>query len=234
MRFVIGKPPEDSDFAPEQEVGWRRLREMGPATLLLVGGAAGVPLAAIAGYAWSQVPGTELSFTFDVPVPASAASATPAMPLGHWSAILLPLLVLMTMATFLVALIFVHELINVLACPGFGLTSATVLGVWPSRMLAYGNHSGPVSFSRFILVGLAPFLVLSVFPFLAAFMGGFHWQFLALVSIVNALVCGGDAAICLMIAYQIPFNATLRNKGWDTWWRPAEHIYGPFRQERAP
>jgi hypothetical protein len=62
MRFVIGKPPDDPDFAPEQDVGWQRLREMGPATLLLVGSLAGVPLAALFRYAWLQVPGTDLSF----------------------------------------------------------------------------------------------------------------------------------------------------------------------------
>jgi hypothetical protein len=214
MRFIIGHPPDDPDFAPEQETGWQKLREMGPATLLIVGSLAGVPLAALFSYAWSRVPGTGLSFSFDV------------MTLGRWAAVLFPLLVIVTLATFLASLIFVHELIHVLACPRFGLTSATVLGVWPSRVLAYGNHSGPVSFTRGIVVGLAPFLVLSVLPLLVAFGGGPRWPLVAVVSVVNALVCGGDAVICLMLVCQVPFNATLRNEGWDTWWRPAEHQDG--------
>jgi hypothetical protein len=210
MRFIIGPPPDNPDFAPEQEPGWQSLREMGPRTLMLIGSLAGVPLAVLTSYAWSQILETEMTLSFD------------AMALGHWSAVLLPLLVLLAMAVFLASLIFVHELIHVLACPRFGLTSATVLGVWPSRILAYGNHSGPVSLKRFLLVGMAPFLVLSLAPLLVAFAGGPHWSFLALVSVVNGLVCGGDAAICLMLLYQVPFHATLRNKGWNTWWRLAK------------
>ena len=85
--------------------------------------------------------------------------------------------------------------------------------------MAYGGHSGPVSCRRFVVVAFAPFLVLSVAPLLVAFVGGPHWPFLMLVSVVNALMCGGDAVICMMLIYQVPFNATVRNKGWDTWWR---------------
>src|SRR5438093_3685045 len=123
MRFIIGPPPDDTDFAPEQE-GWQRLREIGPRTLMLVGSLAGVPLAALFSYAWSRIPGSALAFTLPIN----------AMTLGRWSAVLLPLMVLLSMAVFFAGLIFVHELIHVLACPGFGLTSATVLGVWPSKI----------------------------------------------------------------------------------------------------
>jgi hypothetical protein len=123
------------------------------------------------------------------------------------------------MAVFFAGLIFVHELIHALACPCFGFTSATMLGVWPSKILAYANHTGPISFRRGMVIGMAPFLVLSLAPLLTAFVGGPHGQFLTLVSVMNAMVCGGDVVICLMLICQVPLNATIRNKGWDTWWR---------------
>ena len=96
MRFIIGPPPDDTDFAPEQE-GWQRLREIGPRTLMLVGSLAGVPLAALFSYAWSRIPGGALTFTLPID----------AMTLGRCSAVLLPLMVLLSMAVFFAGLIFV-------------------------------------------------------------------------------------------------------------------------------
>ncbi len=210
MRFKTGAPSDDSDFAPEQEVGWRKLREMGPGAIMLIGSLAGIPLAALIGYGWSRISGASPSISFNV------------MALGRWTLLLLPLLFILSMGGFLAGLIFVHELIHALCCPQFGLTSETAMGIWPSKFIAYVSHSGPISVKRGIVLGSAPFLVLSVAPLLVAAMGGPHWTLLTLVSVVNALMCGGDAIIVVMILSQVPLNATLRNKGWDTWWRPAE------------
>ena len=208
MRFILGPPPDDTDFQPEQE-GWRRLRDIGPGTLMLVGSLAGLPLAALCSYAWSRLSVTALTFTLP----------TYAMSLGGWSMLLLPLMVLSMLAGFLAALIFTHELIHALACPRFGFTSQTTLGVWPSRFICYATHVGPISCRRGILLGIAPFLVLSVLPLLVAAAGGPRSTFTAAVSVTNALLCGGDAVITVMFLRQIPFNGTMRNKGWDTWWK---------------
>ena len=91
-----------------------------------------------------------------------------------------------------------------------------------------------MSHRRGVLVAMAPFLVLSVGPFLAELVGGLQSSFLAFVSIVNAVVCGGDAFILVMFLAQIPLSASVRNKGWYTWWRPAEPLYGLESQEGAP
>jgi len=208
MRFTLGAPPDDSDFQPEQE-GWTKLRDIGPGTLMLVGSLAGLPLAALFSYSWSRLSPAALTFTLPIN----------AMSLGRWSILLLPLVVLLIGALFFAAVIFTHELIHALACPGFGLTSATILGVWPSRVICYASHAGPISFWRGIVLGIAPFLVLSVFPLALAAAGGPRWTFLALVSVTNAMMCGGDAVITGMFLRQIPFNGIMRNKGWNTWWR---------------
>ncbi|MCX5661055.1 MAG: DUF3267 domain-containing protein [Planctomycetota bacterium] len=210
MRFIFGAPPIEAGFDPEQESGWRRLRELGPRTLVVLGSLVGVPLAILVGYGWSKIPGAQASAQFDI------------TPFGRWGTILLALGFLLALAGFFFSLIFVHEFVHVLACPRFGLTSDTVMGVWPSRFMAYGNHSGPVACRRFMLVGAAPFLVLSVLPLLLAWAGAPFGGLLSIISTMNAMLCGGDALICMMLLHQVPLRATVRNKGWDTWWRPLE------------
>ncbi len=210
MQFKIGAPSDDSDFAPEQEAGWRKLREFGPGTIMLIGSIADIPLAALIVSGWSRIPGASLSVGFDV------------MTLGRWAPVLLPLLLILSIGGFLAGLILVHEFIHALGCPHFGFPPETIMGIWPSKFIAYASHSGPISIKRGMVLGSAPFCVLSVAPLLVAAVGGPHGTLVTLISVVNALMCGGDTIIGVMILSQVPFNATLRNKGWDTWWRPAE------------
>jgi hypothetical protein len=68
-------------------------------------------------------------------------------------------------------------------------------------------------------------MVLSVVPLLASHIGLLHSPLWALFSILNGIASGGDVAICLTLAYQLPINATLQNNGWDTWWHAAEQSH---------
>lgn len=215
MRFLLGEPPDDPGFAPDPEMGWRKVHVMSPGTLLAIGTLMGIPLAFLIGFLWSQISLPPLSFSLDV------------MGLGSWSAVLLPFIILIAIATFLVVLVVAHEFVHVFAFPSFGLTSATVFGVWPSRFLPYAHHLGPVSSGRLIVVALAPFIVLSVVPLFAAYFGLMRSPLAAIFSILNSLACGGDLAVCLMLVYQLPTTAVLQNHGGDTWWRPAEPRHSP-------
>lgn len=207
MRFVFGPPPDDADFNPEQE-GWRKVREPSPLVLVLIGGLAGVPIAASVAFAWVTLLGVEPNVQMTVSGD------------NQWPMVTMCLF-LFSPLLFLACLILVHELIHALACPQIGLTQQTVFGVWPSKIMAYATHLGPMSHRRGILVATAPFFVLSVGPFVVELIIGSRSAFPALVSIVNALVCGGDAFIMVMFLVQIPLSALMRNKGWYTWWRPA-------------
>lgn len=213
MRFVLGQPPDDPSFHPDARAGWRKVREMGPRALMAVGTVMGIPLTVLIGFLWSRIPLSPLSFRID------------SIGLGSGSVVLLPLVMMIALATPLIALVVAHEFVHVLAFPRFGLTSATVFGVWPSRFLPYAHHSGPVTHRRLMVVALAPFIVLSVVPLLASYIGLLRSPLWALFSILNAMACGGDAAVLLTFAYQLPLNATLRNKGWNTWWHAAEQSH---------
>lgn len=209
MRFVIGQPPDDPGFHPDPEAGWRKVRWMGPRALIAAGSLLGIPLAVLVGYFWLQMPLPPLTFSIDAIGP------------GAWSESLLPLIIIVVITAFLIILIVCHEFIHVLALPHFGLTSATVFGYWPSRLLPYAYHSGPVSYSRLMVVALAPFIVLSVAPLIASYIGLMRSPLGAIFSILNSVACGGDVTVCLMLAYQLPINAVLQSQGGDTWWRPA-------------
>lgn len=213
MRFVIGQPPDEPSFHPDPRVGWQKVRWMGPRALMAVGSLVGIPLAVLMGFFWSQTPLPPLTFSID------------AIGLGSWSVFLLPLIIIVVIAAFLIVLVVVHEFIHILAFPYFGFTSATVFGVWPSRLLPYAYHSGPVSYRRLIVVALAPFIVLSVAPLIASSLGLLPSPLSAIFSILNSLACGGDVAVCLMLAYQLPINAVVQSQGGDTWWRPAEQSH---------
>jgi hypothetical protein len=213
MRFVLGQPPDDPSYHPDPKVGWRKVRLMEPRALIAVGSLLGIPLAVLIGFFWSRMPLPPLTFSID------------AIGLGSWSAFLLPLIIIVVIAAFLIVLVIAHEFIHLLAFPNFGLTSATVFGVWPSRLLPYAYHSGPVSCRRMIVVALAPFIVLSVAPLIASYIGLLRSPLGAIFSVLNSVACGGDVAVCLMLAYQLPISAVLQSKGGDTWWRPAEAMH---------
>ena len=157
MRFVLGQPPDDPSFHPDPLAGWRKVREMGPRALMAVGTIMGIPLTVLIGFLWSRIPLSPLSFRID------------SIGLGSWSVVLLPFIMMIAIATFFIVLVVAHEFVHILAFPRFGLTSATVFGVWPSRLLPYAHHSGPVSYRRMMVVALAPFIVLSVVPLIASY-----------------------------------------------------------------
>jgi len=212
MRLVLGPPPDTPDFSPAQG-GWHKLREPEPGTLMLVAIVIGMTFGALITAGWKHVS----------PAPRSVQLALDTLdPLtiiygGHGGANLL--LRLLEGLVFFAALIVAHELIHALLFPRFGMTSATAVGLWPSWLGPYATHTGPVRCRRMILVGLAPILVLSLAPLLLAFVTSATSRLCVMASVVNALVSGGDIFICLLMVAQVPLNASVRNKGWHTWWQ---------------
>lgn len=208
MRFVLGPPPDTADFFPERD-GWQRILVPSPRRLVIIGSAIGLPLCAVVLLGWLQLPSSAPIVRMDLAA------------FGPWGAVIAPLIMLLSAMISFVGLIGVHELIHVLACPGLGMSSASVIGVWPSRMLPYGDYQGALPCWRCIVVAMAPLTILSLVPLAVASILGQVSTFWMAVSIVNALVCGGDKLLCFVVAWQVPLSAVVRNKQWDTWWRPA-------------
>lgn len=122
----------------------------------------------------------------------------------------------------LVLLVAVHEIVHVLAHPGFGATRHTVLGASAKPWLVYASYQASLSRNRFIVILLAPFVLLTLLPLLAHAAGLVApplAQGLAAASTVNAALASVDVFGALLLARQVPAAAEVRNQGWQTWWR---------------
>jgi hypothetical protein len=124
----------------------------------------------------------------------------------------------------LVALIGGHELLHAASLPGFGLTPATTVGFWPRTLTPYVAYNGELSRTRFALVGLMPFLVISVLALLVGGLLGWMPFWVVALSTLNALLSSGDLIGATLLIAQTPRLAIVRNQGLETWWRPtADH-----------
>jgi hypothetical protein len=127
----------------------------------------------------------------------------------------------------LVLLIPVHELLHAAFHPGAGLSSDTVIGLWPSRLLFYAAYEGPMARNRFLLVFMGPYLVLSLLPVVAIPLlraigaGPVPLLALAFLAFIGAAVAAGDVVGAILVLTQVPADAVVRNQGWRTYWRPA-------------
>lgn len=198
MRLHIGAIPE-SDFHPDET--WRPLREPSPFTMQVFS----IPLAVVLGFgvvqAWQWI---------GLP-PAKFTEVT--------SIFMLAFVVLS-----FPAIIIVHELLHASAFPKDGAREDVLIGVWSSRMLFYAHYHGEMSRNRFLLVFVAPFVVISLLPLAVASVVPLPgWLLLALAwcSTWNAIFACGDAFGVALILSQIPGNARVRNLGYRTYWRLA-------------
>jgi hypothetical protein len=117
------------------------------------------------------------------------------------------------------AIILVHEAIHILALPHLGLTADTVLGFWPHTLTPYAAYEGETSRLRQIMVGLAPFLALSVAPLLAGLLFGWAPLWVVVLCLLNGLGASADLVGVALVAWQVPSRARVRSKGLATWWR---------------
>jgi hypothetical protein len=69
-------------------------------------------------------------------------------------------------------------------------------------------------------MGAAPFVLLSVCPVLLFWMIGKVVLWLAFVALVNGIGSSFDLLVIGMVLAQAPSKAMIRNKGWDTYWKP--------------
>lgn len=209
MRLQIGPPPAASDFEPLKD-GWTALREPTPLMLQLVAAPIAIGLAVALYFAWTRLTplaAGSLSLTVE-----SSSSDSPGRELS-------PLGAIVRIGGGFFLLIVVHEVLHAVAMPGWGITRGTLIGVWPSRMLFYAAHLGPLSKSRFIVVFLMPLLVLTIVPLVISSVLHVANSLVAITSIVNGACACGDLVGVAMIAWQVPRTAQVRNQGWQTWWR---------------
>lgn len=178
--------------SPEMPPGnWTPLREFGPAVMQLFA----LPLGAVAGAL----------------VVLLWLVATPVRDEPYVSLLLLGGAVLLLSP--------IHELVHAAIHPGFGISSRSVIGAWPARLLFYAHYDGVISRSRFIAILATPMLVITVLPLLICAVTQHGSVTLAFVSALNAIGAGGDMFGIILLLAQVPRGAKVFNRGWRTFWR---------------
>lgn len=194
MRFHLGGVPNDPDFVPDGT--WKALREPSPWLMQLYA----FPLGLIAfggiGALWFCTTNLKAS-VLDSP----------------------GFIVLGFLAFF--PLIVAHELIHALVHPQFGRSERSILGFWPSRLLFYAHYAGELSRNRFLAICAMPMLVITILPSAFCMATGHVHGLIAWISTWNAFFACGDMFGIILINFQVPSRAGVRNQGWKTYWRIA-------------
>jgi hypothetical protein len=199
MRFHVGPIPED--FSPDES--WRRLREPNLWLMQLLALPVGLVAMVLVAFCWQWIlSAREVRIT---------GSGTPEA------------LMLEVVAVF-VGVLVVHELLHGAVHPRLGFSKDTILGIWPRKGLFFAHYCGALTRDRFLAVFAAPLAGITLLPLLLVAAGlplsPKATMILAYGSILNALFACGDMIGMILIAWQVPRRAEVRNRGWQTFWRP--------------
>jgi hypothetical protein len=201
MRLRVGPVPDDPEFHPE-EGGWRRLKTPSFRLLMLLS----LPLSVLAAsgvlFVWAAVAAAH-GIDANVPVAVTPSS-------------------LLVSVAAAMALAVVHELLHAAVLPRCGLTSGTIVGFWPRKLAPYVAYQGELPRYRFILLGLMPLLLLSGLPVVVGMLCAWMPWRVALLGAVNAFISSGDLINTVLLVWQTPPSAIVRNKRLETWWRLPE------------
>jgi hypothetical protein len=114
-------------------------------------------------------------------------------------------------------LIIFHELIHLLFIPNFLKSRKTMIGF--TLFGCYVHTEEELSKSRYILVTIAPFIILSIIlPLILGVFGLLSSTFKSLV-LLNSMASSLDILMLILLLTQIPKKASLRNNGTKTYWK---------------
>jgi hypothetical protein len=150
-------------------------------------------------------------------LPRVATNQTETVP--WW--ILLPVLLVSVVA---------HEFLHLVWHPGWGLSSQSLMLIWPRRLLVAVYYEGFMPRTRWLVMRLSPLVGLTVLPTLVLLViypceVSFFWQqFIVLVILVNSLGAGGDLVASVIVAQQVPRGGEVGNWNGRACWREEKAI----------
>jgi len=115
-----------------------------------------------------------------------------------------------------------HEMIHALCYPGGLLSKDTVIGCWPDMFIFYAYNSRVLKRNRYLLVYIAPFIVLSIIPTIIMLFLDFKSDLLLLIVLFNALGSCVDIFSCVLILLQVPKEGLVVNSEEKTYWKVVE------------
>lgn len=119
---------------------------------------------------------------------------------------------------FLIILIIVlHELLHLVFIPNFFSSKKTFVGL--NLLGGFVISEDEIARSRYILITIAPFIIISVILPVILGIFGLLSSTVKLLIILNAMASSVDVLNLLLIVKQVPKNAILRNNGPRTYWK---------------
>jgi hypothetical protein len=117
---------------------------------------------------------------------------------------------------FFILLLILHELFHLIFIPNFIKSKNTFVGI--TLVGGFVSTEEKIPKSRFILVTIAPFVIISVIlPLILGFCGLLTPTLKTLI-ILNSLASSVDILSLILIMKQVPKNGILINNGHKTYW----------------
>lgn len=207
MRFHLGSLPENQVDPPEEE-DWYRIHSPGSRLGYLLAGLVGLLFPFLV-CGWLIVVST-LARGDEGGYSAVDTST-------QWGVVVLALLLYIP----------VHELLHAIWHPQLGLSPQTVMVIWPRKLRFGVYYDGCMTRRRWLMMRLAPLMVLVVMP--AALLTLAHFvpvsfaleTFLQVMMLVNGIGSGGDVIAVVWVLRQVPPKAQICFCGGKAYWRPA-------------
>lgn len=121
---------------------------------------------------------------------------------------------------FLVGLVFIHELFHLIFIPDFLTSDKTFLGITYFGGFVYSEEE--ISKSRYILITLAPFILLSVIlPGILGILDLLNPLVIALI-LLNSLSSGVDMLTLVLVLIKVPDDVYFTSNGIKTYWKKVD------------
>ncbi|WP_081707527.1 DUF3267 domain-containing protein [Bacillus massiliigorillae] len=118
---------------------------------------------------------------------------------------------------WIIGLVIVHEGIHLMLVPNFLKSNKTVIGI--TFFGGFVHTEEELSKARFLLISVAPFIILSIL--LPIFLGllGVLTPILKFIILLNAIGASVDVLMFILIMVQVPRGAIIRSNGPKTYWK---------------
>ncbi|MEN6390136.1 MAG: DUF3267 domain-containing protein [Syntrophomonas sp.] len=118
----------------------------------------------------------------------------------------------------LLFIVLFHEFCHLVFIPDFIKSEKTCWGI--GYMGGFVFTEEELSKSRFIVISLAPFIVISVIiPVILELLGLLN-SLISFAAFINALGASVDLLSLTLVAFQVPSNARIKSNGSETFYKP--------------
>jgi hypothetical protein len=192
------------------------INDSGLISIRCPGGIFGMAIAQVTGFILLICPTLFLCMALSqIALPPTEAH-TVSMDTTSWPAVIL----------MLIAFIPLHEAVHLLLQPGMGRGDNNLLLFIPSKLLFGVYYEGSMSRTRWLVMRMAPFVLLTLLPVtILALIQNLPFNYfvrtlMEVLMVVNGVGCGGDVVAALIVLFQVPATADIVFQQGKAYWKP--------------